>query len=149
MKSYWLFLLAFVIAFTATAYADFYTWEDESGVSHITDYPPPASQKSKNVKLHEKSVPSGQADPQAKAETKTGITLYTKNDCPDCDRARDFLTARNLTFREYNMDNDQTAVVKRKEIDNSTDVPFAIINRNQVYGFSESVYDRVLKSPLR
>jgi len=146
MKRYWLFPLAFVIAFTATVYADFYTWEDESGVTHITDYPPPANQKSRNVKLHEKNAPSGQADQQAKAETKTVITLYTKNDCPDCDKARDFLTARNLTFTEYNMDNDQTAVVKRKAIDNSAEVPFAVINRNQVYGFSEAVYDRVLKS---
>lgn len=149
MKRYWLFPLAFVIVFTATVYADFYTWEDESGVTHITDYPPPANQKSQNVRLHEKSVPSGQTDPQAKTETKTAITLYTKNDCPDCDKARDFLNARNLTFTEYNMDNDQTAVVKRKEIDNSAEVPFAVINRNQVYGFSEAVYDRVLKSPPR
>jgi glutaredoxin len=146
MKRYWLFPLAFLIAFTATVYADFYTWEDESGVVHITDYPPPANQKSKNVKLQEKSVSSGQSEPQAKVDAKTVITLYTKNDCPDCDKARDFLTARNLTFTEYNMDNEQTAAVKRKAIDNSTEVPFAIINRNQVYGFSEAVYDRVLKS---
>ncbi|MRR17687.1 MAG: glutaredoxin family protein [Deltaproteobacteria bacterium] len=149
MKKHWLFPLAFVIALAAPAWADFYTWEDESGVTHITDYPPPANQKSQNVRIHEKSSPSGQADPQAQKETIAAITLYTKNDCPECDRARDFLNARNLTFREYNMDNDQTAAVKRKEIDNSTEVPFAVINRNQVYGFSEAVYDRVLKSPSR
>lgn len=149
MKKHWLFPLAFVIAFAWPVSADFYTWEDESGVTHITDYPPPANQKSQNVRIHEKSSSAGQADVQAQKETKAAITLYTKNDCPECDRARDFLNARNLSFREYNMDNDQTAALKRKEIDNSTEVPFAIINRNQVYGFSEAVYDRVLKSPSR
>jgi hypothetical protein len=43
------------------------------------------------------------------------------------------------------MDKDKTAAAKRKDIDDNEDVPFAIINRNQVYGFSESVYNRALK----
>jgi hypothetical protein len=43
------------------------------------------------------------------------------------------------------MDNDKNAAIKRKEIDSDEDVPFAIINRNQVHGFSESVYNKVLK----
>jgi hypothetical protein len=43
------------------------------------------------------------------------------------------------------MDKDKAAAAKRKNIDDSEDVPFAIINRNQVYGFSESVYTRALK----
>jgi len=43
------------------------------------------------------------------------------------------------------MDKDKTAAAKRKDIDDSEDVPFAIINKNHVYGFSESVYNRALK----
>jgi hypothetical protein len=44
------------------------------------------------------------------------------------------------------MDNDKKASKKRKEIDDSEDVPFAIINKNHVYGFSENVYNRSLKA---
>ena len=43
------------------------------------------------------------------------------------------------------MDNDKTSAERRKEIDDSEDVPFAIINKNNVFGFSESVYNKLLK----
>ena len=146
MYKYLLFLLSLIVLSAGTANADFYTWEDESGVSHISDSPPPQILKKRNVKIYEK----GSADIQdenksAKTEIKADITLYTKNNCPDCDKAREFLNSKKLNFTEYNMDNDPKAAVKRKDIDDSNDVPFAIINKNQVYGFSEAVYNRVLK----
>lgn len=126
------------------ASADLYTWEDESGVAHITDYLPPKSLKKQKVKVFEESK---KADEKltAQKEKKPDIVLYTKNDCPDCDKARNFLNSKNLEFTEYNLDQDQTAAEKRKGIDDSTDVPFAIINNNQVYGFTEAGYNRVLK----
>jgi glutaredoxin len=71
--------------------------------------------------------------------------LYTKNNCPDCEKAKEFLNSKNVPFIEYNMDTDEKAVAKRKEVDQGDEVPFAIINRNQVYGFSESVYNKVLQ----
>jgi hypothetical protein len=43
------------------------------------------------------------------------------------------------------MDNDKTSRTRRKEIDDTEDVPFAIINKNNVFGFSESVYNKALK----
>jgi len=84
-------------------------------------------------------------DAKSKAQKKPDVTLYTKNDCADCDKAREFLKSKNFSFTEYNMDKDKTAAAKRKDIDYSEDVPFAIINKNHVYGFSESVYNRALK----
>jgi glutaredoxin len=145
MKKYPVFLLALILVFTGTVYADFYTWEDESGVSHITDYPPPQNLKNRNFKFYEESVPNTQDERSLKEEIKPVITLYTKNDCPDCDKAREFLKSKKLVFTEYNMNEDLAAAAKRKEIDDSSDVPFAIINRNQVYGFSEAVYNRAIK----
>lgn len=147
MKKHLLFLLALMMIFAGTTFAEFYTWEDESGVPHITDYPPPPNQKSQNVKVHEKRSPVAQPEQvPADAEKKPVITLYTKNDCPDCVKAKEYLNAKKLAFTEYNIDVDKAAAAKRKEIDDSSDVPFAIINRIQVYGFSEAVYNRALKS---
>jgi glutaredoxin len=146
MTKYMFFLLAMILVFAGTVSADYYTWEDESGVSHITDYPPPQNMKNRNIKVYEKDGSGTQTNQTPADAKKPLITLYTKDDCPDCDKAREFLVSKKLIFTEYNMDKDQAAAAKRKEIDNSSDVPFAIINRNQVYGFSESVYNRALKS---
>jgi len=132
-----------------TAHADYYTWEDESGVTHITNYPPPQAASPKNVQVHK--FESGEVSTEEEkatttpVEIKPEIILYTKNECSDCDKAREFLQSQNITFTEHNMDNDPEIVTQRKNVDDSEDVPFAIINRNHVYGFSESVYNRAMK----
>ena len=153
MKKYAVFIIPILFFLYGSANADFYKWEDESGATHITDYPPPQSNSTKNIKVHKDSSDNSVVDEEqeaskdskTKAQKKPDIILYTKNDCPDCDKAREFLKSKKFTFTEYNMDKDKAAAAKRKDIDDSEDVPFAIINRNQVYGFSESVYNRALK----
>ncbi len=149
MKKCVLFIFPIIFFLYGTANADFYKWEDESGDTHITDYPPPENKSAKNIQVHKEGTDNSAADEdqeaKLKAEKKPNVTLYTKDNCPDCDKAREFLKSKKITFTEYNMDKDKAAATKRKDIDDSEDVPFAIINRNQVYGFSESVYNRALK----
>jgi len=147
-RLFFTFFLIALLFICSSSFAQFYTWEDESGVTHITNYPPPPDAASKKIQVHKLDSAGSPADrdkTEPKEQKKPEIVLYTKNDCPDCDKARDFLRAQNLSFTEHNMDNDPEAVNLRKNIDDSEEVPFAIINRNHVYGFSESVYNRVLK----
>jgi glutaredoxin len=153
MKKYLLLLIALIFVIYGTANADFYKWEDEEGNVHITDYPPP-DQSNKNIRIYkDESGSSKPAQDEEQGETakddkvkkEPDVILYTKNSCDDCDKARDFLKSKNIKFTEYNMDEDTKAVKKRKDIDDSDDVPFAIINKNHVYGFSESAYNRLLK----
>ncbi len=150
MKNNILWFLVAIFTFTTMAYADFYTWEDENGTTHITDYPPPQSKKSQGVKVYKgdnnQTSDAQAAGPAVKAEKTPDILLFTKNECPDCDKARAFLKSQKISFTEYNMDTDKNAAAKRKEFDDTNDVPFAVINRAQVYGFSETVYKRALKS---
>ena len=151
MKKYLLILILFSVFFCQTAMADFYKWVDEKGNTQITDYPPTQDKAVKDVEINKAEsknpIDSENEDSSSKiqAKKKTDVVIYTKNDCKNCDKARDFLNSKNVPFTEYNMDNDKNAAIKRKEIDSDEDVPFAIINRNQVHGFSESVYDKVLK----
>ena len=147
-----LFLLAAVFILSGTANADFYKWEDENGEIHITDYPPAKSGRKVQVYKFDSDSPQAmpaeedqQAAKNLKAKKEADIVLFTKNACDDCDKAREFLKSRKVLFTEYNVEKDPSAARKRQEIDDSSDVPFAVINRNQVYGFSESVYDRALR----
>ncbi len=145
MKKHLFFLLALLLIFSGTVYADFYSWEDESGVKHITDYPPVAK-KGKNVKVLQSASDISDEKPSADEKKAPSIKLFTKNDCSDCDKAREFLISQKLAFTEYNMDTDpKAAAAARKEIDDGDDVPFAVIGRSHVYGFSEAVYQRALK----
>ena len=155
MRKSVLFILPILFFIYGTANADFYKWEDESGATHITDYPPPQANSPKNIKIHKDNSDTDNSatdeeqkaskDDKSKAQKKPDVTLYTKDNCADCDKAREYLKSKNVAFTEYNMDKDRAAAAKRKEIDDSEDVPFVIINRNQVYGFSENTYNRALK----
>lgn len=148
MKKYLFFPLLFLVFFSQAAAADFYTWEDEKGEMQITDYPPPTDKTIKNIQIHQhrpEDYSNLSDDRDQSAIKKATVVIYTKNDCEDCDKAKDYLTSKNIPFTEYNTDTDVNAAIKRKEVDNGEEVPFAIINRNHVYGFSENVYDRVLK----
>jgi glutaredoxin len=136
-------LLSFL--FCERAIADFYKWEDEKGATQITDYPPPQDKTAKNVQIHSKDQSEDLTNSQNEPPKEPDVILYTKNDCPDCDKTREFLKSKNIIFTEYNTDTDKNAAIKRKEIDDNEDVPFAIIYKNRVYGFSESVYERLLK----
>jgi glutaredoxin len=146
-----LFFLVLVFIFYGTANADFYTWEDESGNVHITDYPPPAKY-GKKVQIYRsgsESLPAAAGedsnDIAKNSKKEADIVLYTKDACDDCDKAREFLKSKKVPFTEYNIDANKESARKRKEADDSTDSPFAIINRNQVYGFSENVYNKALR----
>ena len=148
-----IFFVVLIFVLYGTANADFYTWEDENGTTHITDYPPPAK-SGKKVQIYKYNADNSPAvnteEGQEKAKNgkekkEADIILYTKNSCDDCDKAREFLKSKQVLFTEYNIDTSTQAAQKRKAADDSTDSPFAIIYRNQVYGFSESVYNRALK----
>lgn len=130
------------------AQADFYKWEDENGNMHITDYPPPAkSGKKIQVHKYDSAFQSEEEQGRSKVGQKKDpdVILYTKNSCIDCDKAREFLKSKNIPFTEYNMDTNKEAAQKRKTIDGSDDVPFVISDKNQIYGFSENMYNRILK----
>jgi glutaredoxin len=157
MKKYLFLLILSFFFLYGTANATFYTWEDENGATQITDYPPPQGKSAKDVQVHKhesdnltdlqstEEQGSSSKDNKSKSQKKPEVVFYTKNDCNDCDKAREFLKSKNIPFTEYNMDTDKTSAARRKEVDDSEDVPFAIINKNHVFGFSESVYNKALK----
>ncbi|OPY88403.1 MAG: Regulatory protein Spx [Smithella sp. PtaU1.Bin162] len=146
MTKYLLLFTAVIFMFWGTAQADFYKWEDENGNIVITDYPPPVK-PGKKIRLHNYDSANilNEEEKQSEQKNKVDVILYTKNSCNDCDKAREFLKSKKIPYTEYNTDNDKEAAERRKAIDDTEDSPLTIINKNQVYGFSENIYNRLLK----
>ena len=141
-----LFTMLFFIICT-TAHAEFYKWEDENGNIQITDYPPPPKY-GKKVKVHRYDSnirEEEQGSSKDSTRKENDVILFTKESCADCDKAREFLKSKNIIFTEYNVDTDKQAAQKRKSVDDGEDVPLAIINKDRIHGFSESIYSKVLK----
>ena len=145
MKKQIFLLVVLLMVCVGVSSAEYYSWEDESGAVHITDYPPPASANARNVQIFDKKIGQVTDAPNKQPEKAPEITLYTKNECPECDKAREFLKSKNLSFTEYNIDKDPAAAEKRKAIDNSMEVPLGVFKTTHVYGFSEAVYNRVIQ----
>ena len=152
MKKCLLLFALLSVFFCQTAMADFYKWVDENGETRITDYPPPQEASAKDIEIH-KSPPPDMTNAQStddaskdKEAKKVTVVIYTRNNCSDCDKAREYLKSKDVAFTEYNMDTDEKAAAKRKEVDpDGEDVPFAVFNKRHITGFSETYYDAALK----
>lgn len=146
MIKYILLSAAMIFIIAGNAQADFYKWEDENGNIVITDYPPP-TKLGKKIRIHNYESASSltEEEQQSEQKAKSEVILYTKNSCSDCDKAREFLKAKKVPYTEYNTDIDKEAAKKRKLIDDTEEAPLAIISKNQVYGFSENIYNKLLK----
>ena len=101
MKKFLLLFCLLSVFFCRTAMADFYKWVDEKGETQITDYPPPLDKAAKDVEIHKSSaedITNPQEDVQKSQKKKEVVVIYTKNDCKDCDKAREFLKSKNIPF---------------------------------------------------
>jgi len=58
------FLLIALLFRAGPAIADIYTWVDQNGVTHFSDTPPPAAQKTQTIKIPEYPPPPPGSDRQ-------------------------------------------------------------------------------------
>ena len=161
MKNFFLLLLVFFFLFQGIASAEYYKWEDENGNINITDYPPPVK-SARNIKVHKSETknddasPSKESDPKqsggkssgnVKTETKKNneVILYITSWCPYCKMAANFFRSRNISFTEYDIEKDRAAAERKKQLDSKGGVPFAIINGQQIHGYSPDAYERALQ----
>jgi glutaredoxin len=148
-------LLAFTIYLSATATAEMYKWVDDKGEIHISDSPPPAAKSPGEIKVYKDShgdsldtppasVKKEESRPALERKMKADVVLYTTSWCPYCRKARDYLRSRGIDFIEYDIEKNKEAAVRKRQLDNSSGVPFAIINGRSIHGFSASAYERAL-----
>ncbi len=73
------------------------------------------------------------------------VELYVTSWCPYCRQAIDFFRSRGINPVVYDIERDDNAARRKKELDPSKGVPFAVINGVKIHGFSDYAYLKALK----
>jgi glutaredoxin len=72
------------------------------------------------------------------------VELYVTSWCPYCRQAIDFFRSRGINYVVYDIEQDDNAARRKKELDPRKGVPFAVINGVKIHGFSEEAYLKAL-----
>lgn len=165
-KSKFFFVFLFVaLLLSGITTAGIYKWVNEKGETHYSDNPPQDSESKEKVKVIPtykfKSQPMtnssaknrnsgsnsyGQTlSPEKSQERKVAnVELYTTSWCGYCKKARKFFQSRGIPFTEYDIEKDESAARRKQRLDSRRGVPFAVINGQQIHGYSEEAYEKAL-----
>ncbi|NTU42317.1 MAG: hypothetical protein HGA78_04545 [Nitrospirales bacterium] len=72
------------------------------------------------------------------------VELYITSWCPYCKKAMDFFQSRGIPVTVYDIEKDSAAAARKNQLDSRRGVPFAVINGQQIHGYSEVFYQRAL-----
>ncbi len=148
-------IMALGLSPSAAAEYKMYKWVDKDGIVHMEDEPSmdtPGSTKVEEITTEGRALSltpqrtQGARNPGAMQSPQTAATvdLYVTSWCPYCQKAKDYLHSKGIAYREYDIEKDQEALKRKKELSPQGGVPVAVINGQVVTGFSSEAYDRVL-----
>jgi glutaredoxin len=63
------------------------------------------------------------------------MVIYSKDNCPWCDRAKELMTNRNQTYTEFKIGRDITREEFMEKFPNVRTVPYIIINEEVTGGY--------------
>lgn len=72
------------------------------------------------------------------------ITVYSSPSCVWCTRAKEYLKARNINFREVNIAQDRSGAIEMMRKSGQMGVPVLDINGNIIIGFDKDQIDMLL-----
>ncbi len=158
-------LCFFTLLLPQISEGEMYKWTDKYGAVHFSDLPPQeplAPQKvqtipqdNRNTKMNiipaprieeRKEKDNDSASMKGPIETKANpkVELYITSWCTYCKKAINFFQSRGIPFTTYNIEKDAAAARRKKQLTNRTGVPFAVINGQGIYGYSELRYKAAL-----
>lgn len=65
------------------------------------------------------------------------VTVYAKENCPYCVKAKEFLNAHNIAFTEIRIDQDPAKLEEMVRLSNRRTVPQIFINDQPIGGFDD------------
>jgi glutaredoxin len=72
------------------------------------------------------------------------VELYVTSWCPYCRKAIDFFRSKGIYYVVYDVERDESAARRKKELDPRNGVPFAVVNGVKIHGYSPEAYQKVL-----
>ncbi|RJX27760.1 MAG: DUF4124 domain-containing protein [Desulfurivibrio sp.] len=115
------------------ALSKLYRWVDDKGNIRVTEYPPPAASP-------------GRSDAAPKTHAaRQQVELYVTSWCPYCRKAEDFFRSRGIPYKSYDIEKDNEAAARKKQLDQQGGVPFAVINGFSIHGFNPEAYAEALQ----
>lgn len=150
----------------AAAGAEMYQWIDENGAVTFKDTPPPPAKKgARKVKVYKESdfgtpppppaAPTGRPDRMAAAPDPSPapekqrfsgtVEIYLTSWCGYCKQAVKYMTSRGIPFVTYDVEKDQSAKQRHKEL-GGRGVPLIIIGSNKMSGFSPEAMEYYLNN---
>lgn len=126
---WWLLLL---LAGTATG-AGIYRWTDAAGRVHFGDAPPDV-QQAEGVALRYNEVGSTPV-PEGAFTSRPAVVMYSAAWCGVCRKAKSFLQARSVPFREYDIETTRKGREDYRRLQ-GTGVPIILVGEERMNGFN-------------
>lgn len=83
------------------------------------------------------------------ATATSSITIYTSPTCPHCRRAKQYLDARGVTYRERDVSVDREAADEMIRLSRQRGVPVIEVGGEVVVGFNQPLLERLLSGSGR
>jgi glutaredoxin-like YruB-family protein len=164
MKFFTLFVALTILMVAQDARTELYQWVAEDGSITFKDTPPPASRKSKKVKVYQDSdfapAPPIQPEPASKTEKKKIVTaqqqsspkgerftgtvdIYVTDWCGYCKQALKYMKSKGIPYAAYDIEKDSAAKQRHKEL-GGRGVPLIIIGSHKMSGYSQQTLEYYL-----
>lgn len=72
------------------------------------------------------------------------VTVYSTPTCPWCTRVKDYLSYKEIKFKEINVAEDRNGAMEMVQKSGQRGVPVVEINGNIVVGFNQTEIDKLL-----
>ena len=139
-------VLILLMLLPAMASAGVYSWTDENGKTHFGDRPPiDREAEAITVRVNTYASPSGIPGVDLQTASKSKVVLYTTQHCGYCRKAKQFLTQKNISYTEYDVETSNKGKRDFKKL-NGRGVPVILVGDQRMNGFSEGRLASMLKS---
>lgn len=140
----WVTVCVLVVAMSA--HSEIYKWIDPQGKVHFLAAKPDNAVSERLHKIETQAPPAviDSADKIAYAPNQQ-VELFITSWCPYCKKAKAYLSSKNIAFKEYDIELDSAAAVRKKALDPKfSGIPLAVINGVLIQGFDEASYEAAL-----
>ncbi len=132
------FVLVVQLLLPSPALSKLYTWTDRNGTVRRTYYPPPADQVLK-------TNPAKRGSTAQRPVQKNQVELYVTSWCPYCRQAEEYFQSKGIAYKAYDIERDEQAAARKKQLDGRSGVPFAVVNGTRIHGYAPKQYSNALK----